>query len=284
MKRFLATAAITAALAATAPHAALADGHGADASTVLATVNGTEITLGHLIAMEGLLPEQYRALPDEVLFNGLLDQLIQQQVLADVARENPSRAHELGLENEERAFLASSLLNDIALAPVTDEELQAQYDAIFGAVEPGTEYNASHILVETEEEAAALVTELEGGADFAELAMEHSTGPSGPNGGSLGWFGQGTMVPEFEQAVMALDAGEVSAPVQTQFGWHVIILNETRTEELPSVDDVRGELEEAVRQTRVETAIGGFMEASDVDQPELDIDMSLIRNTDLLDQ
>ena len=108
MKRFLATAAIAAALAATAPLSALADGHGANASTVLATVNGTEITLGHLIALEGQLPEQYRALPDEVLFGGLLDQLIQQQVLADAARENVSRRHELGLENEERAFLASS--------------------------------------------------------------------------------------------------------------------------------------------------------------------------------
>ena len=76
-----------------------------------------------------------------------------------------------------------------------------------------------------DDEAKAIVEELKGGADFAATAREKSTGPSGPGGGSLGWFGAGAMVPEFETAVAAMEAGDISDPVQTQFGWHVIKLN-----------------------------------------------------------
>ncbi|MBF9031279.1 peptidylprolyl isomerase [Rhodobacterales bacterium HKCCE3408] len=285
MQRLLASVALVAALSAHATMPALADAHeGPDASTVLATVNGTEITLGHLIAMQQMLPDQYRELPDEVLYNGMLDQLIQQQVLADAAREDMNASRELGLENEARAFLAAALLNDIAAEPIPDEELQAAYDEAIAGVEPGTEYNASHILVETEEEAQEIITELEGGADFAELAAERSVGPSGPNGGQLGWFSQGMMVPSFEEAVMALEVGEISAPVETQFGWHVIVLNDTRTEELPALEDVRADLEEQIRRTRVEAAIAELTEAGTIDTPELDIDPALIRNTELLDE
>ena len=128
------------------------------------------------------------------------------------------------------------------------------------------------------------MTLLAEGADFAELAAERSTGPSGPNGGQLGWFGPGMMVAPFEEAVVALEVGEVSEPVQTQFGWHVIILNESRVEELPSIDDIRAELEESVRQGRVETLINDLTDAGEITRTELDIDPSLIRNVELLDE
>lgn len=275
MKRLLASVAVIATLST----AAFADGH-ESADTVLATVNGTDITLGHLIAMTSVLPPEYQQLPDEILFNGMLDQLIQQEILAGEAEM--TRLREIGIENERRAYLASSVVSEVAMAPVTEEELQAAYDDIFGQVEPAVEFNASHILVETEEEATDLIAQLEEGADFAELAAEYSTGPSGPNGGQLGWFGQGMMVAPFEEAVMAMDIGEVSAPVQTQFGWHVIILNDMRTEELPVLDDIRSELEESVRNERVETTIADLTEAGEVARTELEIDPALIRNTELL--
>jgi peptidyl-prolyl cis-trans isomerase C len=277
MKKYLAGVALSALIAL--PVAAQ-DTPSAD--TVLATVNGTEITLGHLIAMTRMLPPQYQELPDNVLFDGLLEQLVQQEALAAVAAEEIGTQEELGLENERRAFLAATLLDRIGNAEITAEELQAEYDAQYGTAEPQTEYNASHILVETEEEAQALLEELAGGADFAELAAERSIGPSGPNGGQLGWFAEGMMVPSFEEATFALEVGEVSAPVETQFGWHVIVLNDTREQEPPGLEQVRAELEEGLRQARVEAAMTEIMQSAEIDRPEIEIDPSVIRALDLI--
>ncbi|WP_416914762.1 MAG: peptidylprolyl isomerase [Roseicyclus sp.] len=277
MKKFLATAALSAlvALPVGAQDAPTAD-------TVLATVNGTDITLGHLIAMQQMLPPQYQELPDNVLFDGLLEQLVQQQILADVADDEMTARMELGLANERRAFLAAMLLDQIGMADLPEEEVQAEYDAQYGSAGSVTEFNASHILVETEEEAQALIAELGEGADFAELAQERSIGPSGPNGGQLGWFTAGMMVPTFEEAVFALSVGEVSAPVETQFGWHVILLNDTRDQAPPALEEVRAELEDGLRRARVDAAITELSAAAAVERPELDIDPSVIRNLDLI--
>ncbi len=274
MKRFLSGVALSALLAF--PVAAQ------EADTVVASVNGNEITVGHLIVMRAYLPEQYQQLPDDVLFQGMLEQLIQQEAIASSVDGEIGLRSQLGLENERRAFIAGSVMDEIAMQPFSDEELQAEYDAQFGAVEPTTEWNASHILVETEEEALALIEELAGGADFAELAREHSTGPSGPNGGQLGWFSAGMMVPSFEAAAADMEVGEISDPVETQFGWHVLILNDTRQAEAPSLDDVRPELEEGLRRARMDAHLEELMAEADIIRPELDIDPSVISNTDLL--
>jgi peptidyl-prolyl cis-trans isomerase C len=280
MKKLLASAAIIAMAAL--PLAAQETE--VDAGTVLATVNGNDITVGHLVAMRERLPAQYQELPAQVLFDGMLEQLVQQQVLADVASEDLSTAMELGLENERRAFLAAMYLEGVAMAEITDEDLQAEYDAQFAAADPVEEFNASHILVETEEEAQALIDALADGADFAELAAENSIGPSGPNGGQLGWFTAGMMVPEFETAVFELEAGEVSVPVQTQFGWHVILLNEVREQAPPTLDQVRAELVEGLRRARVDARIEELMAGAEIERPELDIDPAVIANTDLLNE
>ena len=187
------------------------------ADTVVASVNGTEITVGHMILVRSQLPAEYQSLPADVLFNGIREQLIQQTALSDTVEELTGRL-QMALDNERRSLLAGVALDRALAEAVTDEAIQEAYDAQFANAEPLQEYNASHILVETEAEAQALVAELAAGADFAELAREHSTGPSGPSGGQLGWFGPGRMVPEFETAVVGLEVGGVSAPVQTQFG------------------------------------------------------------------
>ncbi len=278
MKMLLASVAMAATLAVPA----FADGH-VSADTVLATVNGEEITLGHLIAMRQMLPAEYQQLPDEVLFDGMLEQLVQQQVLADAAEaEEVTRQMQLGLENERRAFLAAMYMDDVAMAELSQEELQAEYEAVYGSAEPVVEFNAAHILLETEEEAQAMIDQLTEGADFAELAAEHSIGPSGPNGGALGWFTAGMMVPEFEEAVFALEPGEVSAPVQTQFGWHIVLLNETRDQAAPTLEEVGAELEEGLRRARVDARLEALTAEADIDRPELDIPAELIRNLDLI--
>jgi len=276
MKRLLVSAAISLSLAA--PVAAQ------DASTVLATVNGTDITLGHLIAMRAMLPAQYQELPDEVLYNGMLDQLIQQEVVADSLRGSEDARTKLTMENEDRAFLASVAIDAIAFDTIADADVQALYDANFADAGGDLEWNASHILVATEEEAQSLIDQLNDGADFVALAQEFSTGPSGPNGGALGWFGTGMMVPEFETAVAGLEAGEISAPVQTQFGWHVVKLNESRISAPPALEDVRADLEEELRRQRVDAYLAELTEAAEITQPEVEIDISLIRNIDLLTQ
>ncbi|MEO0692604.1 MAG: peptidylprolyl isomerase, partial [Pseudomonadota bacterium] len=235
------------------------------------------------IVLRSRLPEQYQQLPDDVLFEGILDQIIQQAVVGASVGEL-SRENALAIENEERALLASQLIDDVATEALTDEALQAAYDETYGSVEPETEFNASHILVETEEEARALIEELDGGADFAALAQEHSTGPSGPNGGSLGWFGMGMMVPPFEAAVVELEPGSFSEdPVQTQFGWHVLILNETRLKDAPALEAVRDELAAQVQRQAVDARVAELTEAADVTRADITgIDPAVLREMSLI--
>ena len=261
-----------------------ADSHAADPNKVVATVNGTDITLGHMIVLKQRLPQQYQQLPGDVLFEGILDQLVQQTLLGQQI-EDLTNGSRLTLENEERALRASDEIRSVVDAATTDEALQAAYDAAYGNAEPETEYNASHILVETEEAAAALITELEGGADFAELARENSTGPSGPNGGQLGWFGKGAMVAPFEEAVLATDVGAISGPVQTQFGWHVIRLNETRVKDAPALEEVRPQLVDDASRAAIEARVEELEGGADITRlTASDVDPALLDQTDLLEQ
>jgi len=149
----------------------------------------------------------------------------------------------------------------------------------------GKEYNAAHILVETQDEATALVEQLSNGADFAELAKEKSTGPSGPNGGDLGWFGTGAMVAPFEEAVVALSVGEVSQPVETQFGWHVILLKQDRIASAPSLDEVRADLSQRLQREAVDSYVADLLEGADITPADLSaIDPSIISNYELLSE
>ena len=256
-----------------------------DADTVVATVNGVDITIGHMIVARATLPQQYQQLPDNVLFDGILEQLIQQTALAGAYSGDLHKRVTLSLENEERSLVAAEQVESIMAGAVNDDAVQNIYQQDYANAEPAREFNASHILVETEEEAQTIAEDIRAGADFAETAKEKSTGPSGPNGGSLGWFGQGAMVAPFEEAVMAMSVGDVSDPVQTQFGWHVITLNEVRSEPVPPLEEVRGEVEAKVRQEAVETAIEALVADADIDRSGSDgIDPVILRDLMLLDQ
>lgn len=252
--------------------------------TVVATVNGTEITLGHIVVAKATLPDQYQSLPADVLFKGILDQLISQSALSQsFDGDLPSRIT-LALDNERRSLIAGEVVEGVMQEAVTPELLEKAYQEQFVDGDASEEYNASHILVETEEEAKAIKTDLDAGADFADTAKEKSTGPSGPNGGSLGWFGPGMMVPSFEAAVVALEPGEISDPVQTQFGWHVIILNETRIKEAPALEDVKEELEAQIRSDAVQSHITKLTEEATVDRSVADsIDPSILNELNITD-
>jgi len=254
------------------------------AKTVVATVGDTEITLGHMLALRAGLPQQYDQIPPEVLFKGVLDQLVQQTLLMHAHEGTPSLAAQVQLENERRAILAADVADDVLNDALTDAALQEAFEARYADADPETEYKAAHILVETEAEAKKLIEEIEDGANFAALAQEHSTGPSGPSGGDLGWFGDGVMVPAFFDAVAALGEGGVSAPLQTQFGWHVIQLKETRVKERPALDEVRDELTGELRQAAFDAYIAELEAESSVARDAGDaLNPALINQTDLLE-
>lgn len=259
--------------AAAAPHA----------NTVVASVNGEEITIGHMIMARESLPAQYKQLPDDVLYSAILDQLVQQTALKQQLNGEVPRYVQLSVDNEERALLAADVI-DMVMSTASDEEkLRAAYEDKYATGDGGDEFNAAHILVESEDDALEVKKELDGGADFATLAKERSTGPSGPNGGDLGWFTSGRMVPEFEEAVLEMRFGEVSGPVQTQFGWHIILLNERRKAEAPEFEEVRGQLADELRQKAVEDRVNELTAASEIKRPEIeDLDPAILKDLSLV--
>ncbi|MDE4134350.1 peptidylprolyl isomerase [Phaeobacter sp. QD34_3] len=275
---FLRGAATVALMALAAP--ALAAPH---ANTVVASVNGEEITLGHMIMARENLPQQYKQLPDEVLYNAILDQLIQQTALKQQLNGEVPHYVQLSVENESRALLAADVIETVMANAAGEEALRAAYDRKYSTGNGGDEFHAAHILLETEEEAREIKEELDDGADFATMAKAHSTGPSGPSGGDLGWFGLGSMVPEFEEALLAMRSGQISNPVQTQFGWHVILLRERRKSAAPSFDEVRGELEQELRTRAVEDRVNDLTAAANIQRPEIeDLDVSIIKDLSLV--
>lgn len=253
------------------------------ANTVVAIVNGEEITIGHMILSRSALPTQYRQLPADVLYNAILDQLIQQTALKQALNGEVPHYVQLSLENEKRSLLAADVIESVMEMAYSEADLLAAYEDAYSEGDGGDEFNAAHILLETEEDARAVWAELDAGADFATLAKERSTGPSGPSGGSLGWFTKGRMVPEFEAAVLTLRSGEISAPVQTQFGWHVIILNERRKSAAPDFEAVREELATKLRNRAVEARVSELTASATIERLLLeDLDPSILQNIELV--
>ncbi len=260
----------------------LAEGETAD--TVVATVNGTNITLGHMIAVRQGLPAQYQNLADDVLFKGILDQLVQQEALTQSIKDI-SKKDQIFLDNDRRGYISGVAIQKLITGAVTDEALQAAYDAKFKDAVPATEYSASHILVADEAKATELKTLLDGGADFAELAKANSTDTgSGANGGDLGWFGKGMMVKPFEDAVLTAEIGKVVGPVKSDFGYHLILVKETRPVAQPTLDDLREELASEIEGKVIEGEVTKLTAAAAVTRPGESLDPALIKDATLLDK
>ena len=255
------------------------------ADTVVAVVNGKNITVGHMIVARNSLPEEYKTLPNDVLFKGILDQLVQQTVLEQSLAGNVAKRDVLAIENDNRGYLSNVALQAVISVAVTDAALQAAYDARFKDAKPGTEYSAAHILVEAEAKAVDLKKQLDGGADFAALAKANSTDTgSGANGGDLGWFGLGAMVKPFEEAVVAATVGKVAGPVKSDFGWHLILVKETRAAAQPTLDDLRDELATAIEQKAVEARLKTLTDAAKIEKPGIGIDPATLSDATLLDK
>jgi peptidyl-prolyl cis-trans isomerase C len=219
--------------------------------TVLAEVNGKSITLGHIIAAVNKLPVEYNSLDSDYILEGVLDQLVKQELMAQLL-DLSDKLVEVSIENEIRSIKAKYSVETLMSGFPKDEQVLKAYNKATASMQSMEEFNASHILVESEAQALDIIKSLALGSDFSSLAEEKSTGPSGPNGGQLGWFGSGQMVPEFEAAVLVLEIGKVSQPVKTQFGWHVVKLNDRRTKTLPSFEEMKPELIQQLSQARID--------------------------------
>ena len=249
--------------------------------TVLVSVNGEDITVGNIISFQSRLSDQYQSMEDSVLFDGILKQLIQQTILSQKVNIHSDRI-KYALENQTRAFLSTELVGKLSEIEVIESEIESLYVKFSTDIERKKEYNASHILVETETEAEELLLSLKNGADFSELAKTYSTGPSGAQGGNLGWFGQGAMVPTFENAVIKLKIDELSVPVQTQFGWHLIKLNDVRKTPVPTIAEVRKELITEIKKKKIDFEMSKIIDSADVIYSDLEIDPKIIREVLML--
>ena len=249
--------------------------------TVLVSVNGEDITVGNIISFQSRLSDQYQSMEDSVLFDGILKQLIQQTILSQKVNIHSDRI-KYALENQTRAFLSTELVGKLSEIEVIESEIESLYVKFSTDIERKKEYNASHILVETETEAEELLLSLKNGADFSELAKTYSTGPSGAQGGNLGWFGQGAMVPTFENAVIKLKIDELSVPVQTQFGWHLIKLNDVRKTPVPTIAEVRKELITEIKKKKIDFEMSKIIDSADVIYSDLEIDPKIIREVSMI--
>ena len=224
----------------------------AQSAIEVAIVNGETIYLDEVMQMAEQLPEQYRRQPLETYFDQLVQDIVATKLAAKAAaasglQDNDVLQDAIRLATER--ILAEAYMADEVRKVVTEEEIQNAYDRFVANADSREEISARHILLDTKEEAVDIITKLEAGADSAALAKEFSTGPSGPNGGDLGYFGRGQMVPDFEVAAFGLEIGTFSAqPVQTQFGWHVIKLDDKRIVPPTPLAEMRQQIATALSQ------------------------------------
>ncbi len=216
-----------------------------DVLTVL-RINDKAFSINLVGSIVNQLPENIRQQPLGAYYNNVIDDMIDTHLTAEAARASGLAENPLLKEIVERAMdrvLAEAWLNEEINRRITEDMVLKSYNDLVADTESRTEVRARHILVNTEEEAKTVITRLDDGENFAELAKELSTGPSGPSGGELGYFRRGAMVPSFEVASFELAKGTyTAAPVQTQFGWHVIYSEDRRVADAPELDDVRDQL------------------------------------------
>lgn len=242
-------------------------GHADDSDVALAaTVNGTPITVVERDVQSRQFQARGQSATDEQVVEELISlEVMRQEAVKRGLDNSPEMAAEMKIM--ESRVLANALLTEFtANLDLSDEVLRGEYDKQIAQAN-AKEFKASHILVEDETRAKEIIAELDEGADFAESAKKYSTGPSGPNGGDLGWFDAGTMVPEFSAAVAELETGtHSSTPVQTQFGFHIIKLNDTRSKEPQSFDSLKEQIRGMMMNNRVQEFIEGLRGAALVER------------------
>ncbi len=245
----------------------MAAAQGAD-DVVVATVNGENIYRSQLLEAYQQLPPQAQQMGMESIYPLLLGRMVDEKLLAtaankEIAADDPQVQKQLE-EVRERIMIQVYFEREMD-ARLTDDVLKQRYDEYLAANPAAEEVRARHILLETEDKAKEVLAEVQGGKDFAEAAKEHSTGPSGPGGGDLGYFTKEQMVTPFADAAFAMQPGDVSAaPVKTDFGWHVIKVEDRRQQAQPAFEEMRDQLSQEARQQEATALIEGLRGGAEI--------------------
>jgi peptidyl-prolyl cis-trans isomerase C len=240
-----------------------ADEPAKEENPVLATVNGvaiTEMELRHFISKQPSVRT-----PQEAII-----EMINVELLNQAARNDDIMKDEmlqLEIKRTTEALIASTYLqNFLNELEISEEQLKQRYQTDYVASNDTIEYNANHILVQTDQEARDIILRLDKGESFEELAKKLSTGPSGKKGGALGWFKKEDMVAPFSDAAAKLAKGQYTpSPVQTRFGWHVILLNDTRSAEPPALESVRKNLATAIAGDSIKAKMKELRDAANIE-------------------
>ena len=213
---------------------------------VVATIDGEDISLNLVIAMMRQLPPQYRDQPFDVLYDPVLDDIIDTRLAAREAKRSGIADDPLIQELAQRAYdrvMAEAWISINIQQQITDDMVETRYAELINDTSAREEISARHILVDSMDAATDIIRRLDDGEDFATLAKALSTGPSAPNGGNLGYFKRGDMVPSFSDAAFDLDVSKYTdTPVRSDYGWHVIMVEDKRTIDLPPLENIRGQL------------------------------------------
>jgi peptidyl-prolyl cis-trans isomerase C len=246
-----------------------------EADKVIATIGGKPVYQSELTFAETDLDPQFNSLPQEQKTAAALSALLDIKLMAQQA-ENAGLGKDKQFERRLGFLKDRALHNDYfkikVVDGITDAAVKARYDKEVAATPPEQEAKARHILVDSEEQAKAVIEELNAGKDFVELAKEKSTGPSGPQGGDLGYFTRGRMVPEFEEAAFALEPGDYTKePVKTQFGWHIIKVEDKRDTPPPSFEQVADQIRRVLLQEQYLALIQEARAAVEVEVTDPDL-------------
>ncbi|MGB0508009.1 MAG: foldase protein PrsA [Pikeienuella sp.] len=239
-----------------------------NADTVVASINGETVTLADLVILRATLDQRSTAgATEEQLYDNLLTQATNKILLrqaAERAKMDERKMVTRWIEFQRAGILADVYAQERVSEQVTQELIESEYQKRFVEAERANEYNANHILVQDEEEAKALAVRAKAGEDFEQLAKDNSKGPSAPTGGKLGWFKEGDMVPIFYAAAARLEAGGISDPVKSQFGWHVIKVNDVRPLQPPALEQVQGEIQRLLSAQVTEAVVNALRQAGQI--------------------
>lgn len=229
----------------------------AHAGTV-ARVNGEDITEAEVAFAEAEVGAEIAGLPAESRRRVLVEYLMEAHLFAGEANKDQLAAgkdYEARLAYYKLRALRDTFYEKKVRESVTEAQAKAIYDEQVAKLKPEPEVRARHILVKTEEEAKDLVSKLRAGGDFNELAKKSSDGPSAHTGGDLGYFSRGQMVKPFEEAAFALEPGQISDPVKSEFGWHVIKVEDKRNRPAPSFDEVKDQIMTSLVQSQLKDVV-----------------------------
>ena len=253
------------------------------ADTPFVEVNGKIIKFGSAIIAFSKLQQRNVKFDESTVFSQIVQQLVNEELLSQkIDKEN--RLTLLALEHEKRSAKAAQMVSKILKNFPNDELVNSAYKNLINELKGSLEYNASHILLKDEDQAKTIRKDIDNGKNFEALAKEHSIGPTGKNGGNLNWFDLASMVPEFSTALMVLSEGDVSQPVQTKFGWHIIKLNETREKKIPEFKRIEAQLRQNLRQKKINDYLKSLSENSEINFVGENINPNEITNIQLLEK